>query len=218
MNTINRFYGHYALKASKLLIIVTGLCISVVPSHGYDFQYSLWDANSSNALDYVVGQVNMQRTSEGGNGVSYWNPINNGQEATLTMEFQFPQPTTSVFLSTTLASYNFGGGDYGSGSLWASTDGANWIQIMNNPTPSGIDSYTWYSSDLPDSLIGSSQIWIQAQLETSGWNIMAQFERSSTQDAFDLDANLIPEPSAALIALSGFALCLVRLITTKKSN
>lgn len=204
------------MNMTKLLIIATGLCISAVPSHGYDFQYSLWDANSPNALDYVVGQVNIQRASD---SVSYWCPIANGTEAVLTMEFQFPRATANAYLSTTIASYNFGGSDYGSSSLWASTDGADWIQLLNSPTPSGIDSYAWYSSNLPDSLTGSSEIWIQARLETSGWNIMAQFQRSNGyQNVFELDANLVtvPEPCSALLTLGGVALLMVRHMSKRK--
>ena len=76
------------MKQTKLLIVVTGLCISGFCSQaqGYDFQYSFLDVYSPNALDYVVGQVKMQRTFAG--GVSFWSPISIGQEATLTMEFQ----------------------------------------------------------------------------------------------------------------------------------
>ena len=186
--------------------------------------YSFQDVYSSNALDYVVGQNNIQRTSENGNpssGVSYWNPINNGENATLTFKFAFTQPTKSIYLNTYIGAYNFGGSYYGSDSLWASTDGANWVNLASPPTPSypgyPYGAGTNYDSYLPPFLIGSHEIWIQARLNTSSWNIMAQFCRQDTSWAtnqiFALSGTTvesIPEPSTyALFGIGGIGMLMV---------
>ena len=205
------------------LASITLICF-LPQARAYDFQYGFWNVYSPNALDYVVGQVNLQRTSEGGNpasGVSYWNPIYNGQAASLTLEFTFPRPTASIFLYSHIATYNFGGGNFGSGSLWGSTNGTAWVSLMNAPTPSGIDAGYFYQTNLPDSLTGVAEIWIQARLQTSGWNIMAQFSRQDTaanpNNIFELDANLVPapEPSAVLLALAGFTLVAMQRLRRK---
>jgi len=199
---------------------------SLLPqAKAYDFQYGFWNVYSPNALDHVVGQVNLQRTSEGGNpanGVSYWNPINSGQAASLTLEFTFSRPTTQINLYSHIATYNFGGGNFGSGSLWGSTNGTDWVSLMDAPTPSGIAIGYFYTANLPEALTGASQIWIQARLQTSGSDIMAQFSRQDTaanpNNIFELDANLVPapEPSSVLLAIGGCALVGMQRLRGKK--
>jgi hypothetical protein len=185
-----------------------------------NFQYSFRDVYSLNALDYVVGENNIQRTSENGNpsnGISYWNPINNDQDANITFQFSFSQPTTSIYLNTYIGAYNFGGTSYGSDSLWASTDGINWENLATPPAPPADYPYnagTNYASNLPQSLIGSSDIWIQARLFTTGSNIMAQFCRQDTSWAtnkiFELNAQTIPEPSTyALFGIGAIGMLMV---------
>lgn len=208
MGEVKRFLGIAALAG-----LVTTAC-----GQNWDFQFSYLNVFDPNALDHVVGQVNIQRVSEGywpGFLQSYWCPINNGVEARLTQQFTFAQPTASIFLHDTLASFNFGGGEFGSGSLWASTNGRDWVWLMDAPTPSQQGYGYAYSANLPDSLLGASEIWIQARLQSSGWDIMAQYDRSSYPsegNRFELDANLvpIPEPSAAVFMVGGLALVLHR--------
>jgi hypothetical protein len=186
---------------------------AIQQAKGSDFHYAFWDVYATSSLQYVVGQANIQQTCENGNpqsGVSYWTPIENGTEASLTFKFPFGRATASIFLNASFATYNFGNGDVGSGSLWGSTDGLNWVSLLDAPTPQypGYE-YGWssnYATNLPNSLIGSSNLWIQARLQSSGWNIMAQFLRQdtswNTNNVFQLDANLVPlSPSAPTISV-----------------
>ncbi|HOX57215.1 MAG TPA: hypothetical protein P5205_08725 [Candidatus Paceibacterota bacterium] len=219
MKQITHFYG---LLAAALAVVAVN---AVLPqAKAYDFQYGFVDVYSPNALDYVVGQVNIQRRSEmpdPQNGISYWHPIANGTEARLTLQFTFPRPTTEISLHSGIGAWNFGGGNFGSGSLWASKNGSDWILLLDGPTPPGIDAGYHYDQNLPDSLIGESEIWIQARLNTSGWNIMAQFARQDTRyynyNVFELDANLvtIPEPSSALLTLGGLVLLVLCRLTPR---
>jgi len=145
-----------------------------------------------------VGQTNIVRSNEGGGGDTYWNPINNGTAASLTQVFNFPRPTAQVFLTAHISIFNFGSGEYGSGSLWGSKDGTNWVLLLNAPKPAATAQDYFYATNLPSSLIGSHQIWIQAQLQTTGWNIMAQFQRSYNEiptnyPAFALDVTYAPQ-------------------------
>jgi hypothetical protein len=184
------------MKIIQLTVLMAGLSLFAFKSEAqssWDFTFGYKTVFDSNALEYVVQQQNIERTDEG-NGVTYWNPINNGEEAILTQEFTFPRPTTEIFLNVyDLYIANFGGGDYGSGALLASTNGTNWVLLLNAPTPAGISVGYSYETNLPSSLLGSTQIWIQIQLETTGWDIMAQFRQCcDTNMAFVLDANYTP--------------------------
>jgi len=188
--------------------------VTPASAQNWDFSLSYQNVYSTNALNYVTEQVNMQMTSEG--DITYWNPVNNGAEARLTQKFSFTQPTSSAFLHMNyIYIANFGGGSYGSGSLWGSKNGSDWLQLVDAPTPSSIAAGYNYDGMLPESLMGNRDLWIQARLNTSGWNIMAQFLRYDvgwrTDNAFDLKVALAPEPSALSLLAVGFGgLALVR--------
>jgi hypothetical protein len=210
------------MKSIQLTVLMTGVCFLTFNSRAkasWDFQFGYQNVFSPNALNYVVQQQNIERTSEGANGVTYWNPINAGSEAILTQEFTFPGPTTEIFLNATIATYNFGGSEVGSGSLWASTDDVNWVLLENAPTPSSLGTSYPYAADLPSSLLGADQIYIQAQLDTPTWDILAQFSRTgdsfnpNANDVFSLDANYatssVPDAISTLLLLAfGFPILL----------
>jgi len=153
------------------------LCLSAFHAQAYDFTFGYTNVFAPNATNYVVAQQNIQRTDEG-DGITYWNPVNNGTPASLTQKFTFPRPTAQVFLAAHFSSFNFGSGISGSGSLWGSTDGTNWVSLLNAPTPAGTALDYYYNTNLPSSLIGSYQIWIQARLQTTDLNTLAQFQRA----------------------------------------
>jgi hypothetical protein len=165
----------------------------------WDFQFAYFDVLDTNVLNYVVQQQNIQIVNEGDN-ISYWCPITNGTEAILTQEFTFPQPTAQIFLLASLSSFNFAAGEYGSGSLWGATDGTNWVQLENAPTPAGQGYGYTFQTNLPSSLVGKNQVWIQARLQTVGYNIMAQFSRqNNVTNAFELDVNYVTLPQANFV-------------------
>jgi len=172
--------------------------------NSWDFVHSYKNVYSSNALDYVFDQQNIARVSEG--GITYWSPAAGGQEARLTQKFVFNRPTASAFLHINyIYVASFSGA--GSGSLWASKDGNEWTQLVDAPTPSFAAGYG-FNDYLPKNLMGSNEIWIQARLQSSGWNIMAQFLRYDaawrTDNAFDLKVRLDShDTSPPIITLIG---------------
>jgi hypothetical protein len=185
-----------------LTVLTAGLSLLTFKAEAqssWDFQFAYFDVLDTNVLNYVVQQQNIQIINEGDN-ISYWCPIANGAEAILTQEFTFPRPTAQVFLLASLSSFNFGSGEYGSGSLWGAIDGTNWLQLENAPTTSELGYGYTYNTNLPSSLIGSTQVWIQARLQTTGDNILAQFSRqNNVTNAFELDANYVPLPQAIFV-------------------
>jgi hypothetical protein len=187
------------------------------------FNFGYLDVYSPNALNYVVQQQNIERSSEGGNpadGISYWNPVNNGTPAILTQEFTFSGPTTEISLYAEISVFNFDG-NTGSGSLWASTDDVNWVELVNAPTTSSAEYTYIYNGNLPNSLLGANQIFIQTQLETSGDDIWGQFNRQDTSvnngagyndggNIFQLDANYTSAvPESSTVSLFGIGLAIL---------
>jgi hypothetical protein len=226
MTRITRFYG---LFTAVLAIAAMNTFLPQADAQTWDFQYTYQNVFQANAMDYVVEQSNIQRIDERA-GISYWCPIANGTEARLTQEFIFPEPTLHLSLDARIDTWDFGGGNYGFGSLWGSTDGTTWVQLMDAPTPSFNATYRyatqvnppndqWAPKEVPASLEGTTQFWLQIRLETSGMDILAQFGRSASLPLFELDANYVtvPEPSSALLTLGGLALFLVRRMTAFKS-
>ena len=178
----------------KTLNLIIGIAtfaaiVTAAQGQGWDYVFSYRNVYATNALDNVVEQSNMARKSEG--NITYWSPVTNGSEARLTQKFVFPQPTESAFLNIDyIYIANFSSTSYGNGSLWGSKDGTNWIQLVNAPRPAGTALGYSYSTNLPASLMGSGQLWLQARLQTQGVNNMAQFLRYDaswrTNNCFDL--------------------------------
>jgi hypothetical protein len=206
----------------KRLLPITAVAafLYCTPAHAWDFVYGYHDPYSANAQDYTVAQLNLQRTSEASDpehGVSYWHPDGSSADASITYKFSFAQPTTTVYLFSHIATFDFGGGNSGFGSLWGSTDGSTWTLLMDAPKPAGrIDQGYFYDGNLPASLTGSSDLWIQARLQTSGWNIMAQFSRADTAavspdfNIFQVNATLVPEPTSLSLMAMTFVATLLR--------
>ncbi len=179
-----------------------------------DFVYGYKTVLSANADEYVVGIQNVRKYDEGTPGASYWAPISNGVIGLLTQKFVFSAPTTAIYHYSQLASYNFGGGNYGATSLWGSTDGSSWQLLLDNPTPVSIDSYVYYDQNLPNSLVGTDALWLQTRFLSHGWTIMAQSTHAGQGNSFNmfqLNANLAPEPtSLALLVVSASFMLSVR--------
>jgi hypothetical protein len=89
-----------------------------------------------------------------------------------------------------------------------------WGRIENAPTQGVAQANYFYQGNLPNSLLGANQIYIQTQLNTSGLNILAQLGRYDTKggdvhDIFDLNANYttaVPENSTLSLFGIGFAI------------
>lgn len=206
------------MKPIQTTIVIAGLSLLTSKAQAqssWNFEYGIYNIFSPNATAYVVQQQNIEQVNEG-SGVSYWCPVNNGEVATLTQEFTFSGPTTAIYLNTQVCSFNLGALGSGIGALYASTDGVNWTLLGNAPTPSQVESSTAlvYNGDLPNSLLGANQIYIQAQLESSGWNITSQFERQDGDfegdgaNIFQLDANYttaVPEAPSSTLLVVGLA-------------
>ena len=159
-------------------------------SQNWDWSHVYRTCYSENALDYVIEQTNVTRRTEGG-GITYWCPINNNQESRITKKFNFTKNIGEAFLKVDyIYIANFSATQFGGGSLWASKDGNNWVEILDAPRPQAIASGYKYSNSIPASLLGTKELWIQVRMKSQGWNIMSQFLRyhqnERTDNSFEL--------------------------------
>ena len=152
------------------------------------FVFDLFHVNQKDADKYLVLKSNVKKYSEWQNPpVTYWGPMENGVDASLTYKFPLPAKPKKIDLIAHLASFNFAnGGGKGSGhsSLWGSKDGKNWILLLDNPVPDRIDSYKKFTGPIPAELLGEEELWMQLRFRTEGAPnssyTCAQFARSSS--------------------------------------
>ena len=203
----------------KLLTFFALTTVIATASAQWDFEYSYPSVTDSQVGTYVAGMTNMQAVNDGRN--QYFIPIANGTEAQITYHFPVSGTIADAYVFSHIATYDFGGGRFGFGSLWGSTNGLNWQLLMDAPTPSGrIDMGYFYDQHLPASLLGDDEIWIQTRLQTSGLNIMAQFSRTDNTvpiQIFQFKADVVPEPTSGALLLCAGALCLRRQCRSLKS-
>jgi hypothetical protein len=198
-------------KRPLSLVVAVAIALSS-PAISDDFYYSYSDVFQATAENYTVDLVNVQKINEG--IVHYYCPITLDAPAYLTYHFTFAGAVSDARLFAHLASYNFGNGVSGFGSLWGSANGSMWQLLMDAPTPSSrIDMGYFYDSSLPSSMLGGNDIWIQARMQASGWDIMSQFSRTDINvpvEIFRLNAVYVPEPSTyALFGLGAIGMLMV---------
>jgi len=148
----------------------------------WDFDYSYTHVHATNALVHIVEKQNIQKFTEWQRPPhTYWAPVKNDSIAKLTYRFDFPNPTSEVYLHADCDAWSFESDSNnqskakGAAAILASVDGQNWIDLMNRISPTviwgdttGNDQALGYRNNLPEELIGSNQLWIQVQMLCSG--------------------------------------------------
>ncbi len=220
------------MKISHCFLVTAAALCACAPirASAANFIYTYQTVFDANADTYIVNRQNVAKYSEWQNPpATYWGPSANDVNASLTLRFSFAQPTSQISLYANLLTANWrpgGRADYGYASIWASTDGASWQLLLDDPTPTGtvpVGSAAIYNQAVPSSLIGATDFWLQVRMWTtasfaspspaaSDWTD-AQFSRwdpnnpSPSGNNFLLTAATVPEPTAlALGALAALAL------------
>ena len=183
-------------------ILAVSMCCSGAKTYAeeqkWDFEYGFKHLNEVGADKYVVENKNLRKYTEWQNPpITYLGPKSNDVDCSLTRKFTFDRPTSTARLKVNLATYNFGGGRVGKASCWASVDGKDWKLVLDNPTPSRIDSYKGFDDELPKELTGSKELWVQMRLHVSrapnSSYTLAQFGRSTANaksNVFEIKAKL----------------------------
>ena len=121
------------------------LITEVCAQESWDFEYGYKHVDQDNAEDYLFETSNTRIYSEWHDPpVTYWGPSANDVTGTITYKFEFDRPTEKIHLKASIASFNFpqpgfAGTGKGDTSLWASVDNAEWVELVYNPLPFGVD-------------------------------------------------------------------------------
>jgi hypothetical protein len=145
----------------------------------------------------------------------YLRPTANFVDALVTYRFDLGAEITAAYLSTRLNTEWSGASSSqgGTGSIWGSKDGENWSLLLNVPAPPSSETGTRegiFAENLPSSLLGGDEIWIQARLRTVLDINDARFSPTdipTTGNVFEFKATTVPEPSS--VALAGLGLVLL---------
>lgn len=164
-------------------------------ARAWDQTISYQNIFAANAMKHVVEQTNIERDTFG--EITFWRPVANDKEARLTQKFVFSRPVVKACLRVDyIFVTNYGARGSGKGSLWGSKDGKVWVQLGDSPTPTEVAAGLNYASTLPESLMGGTELWVQARLFTQGSHREAQFLRydagARNNNCFDLSVNLEP--------------------------
>jgi hypothetical protein len=130
------------MKTIRSIATASVILLTICHTYGLSFTYSYSDVFDASAEDFLVNQSNVQKVNEG--IVHYYSPITPDTPASLTYHFDLSGTITDASLFAHLGSYNFGGGLFGFGSLWGSTDGTTWQLLMDALTPSSIAQGYFY--------------------------------------------------------------------------
>jgi len=168
------------------------------------FRFALRDVNQETADAFLTKNVGMKKWTDQFMfpRVSYWAPIANNSEGTLTYRFDFGGTADSIHLRVVSDCWDFsreaGGVGRGASAVELSRDGENWIALENNIEPRRWGVPIAIASNVPDEFLGAGTLWVRVRCITegapvdNGYNV-AQFARTRPDRkavAFEVSANL----------------------------
>jgi hypothetical protein len=189
------------MKNAPIITVLAAMaCLSLQASGQdvWDFEYGYDHVLSANANEHNSSVANAVKIHEG--IFYYYQPANgNLNPGVITKKFTFANPTEEAYLFSVVHTFKWSYGE-GSGSIHASKDGATWVPLASADPP----LYGQYNSGavnglLPASVLGTNELWIRAEINTSGSSSLrntAQYSRgmANGSDSFRIRVNLTPEP------------------------
>ena len=142
----------------------------------WDWTYSFQNPSTPGAMDHVVYTSNAEITDD--YYAVYWTPVVGGTTfvsrsqpgdtppAVIRYHFSFDRPIESAYLDTDTPTFWF---SYSRGHNYVlgSKDGADWVVIQETASPSeegGPARNGHFMGELPASLMGGTELWLQAEL------------------------------------------------------
>ena len=162
-------------------VIQTILLIALIPVQAQpspvprsdDFRFSFKNVFEQGAEKYLIEMVNMKRfREEFYPHAKYYGVDKDGIEARLTYRFPLEKPIAKARIRANLMTCNFEnnkrqGSGQSSGSIWCSTNGKDWVQLLDCPVPkTGVLVENPLNRFLPDSFRGQMTIWIQIRMNS----------------------------------------------------
>ena len=176
-----------------------------------DFRFSFKNVFEPEAEKYLVEKVNIVRfREEFYPHAKYYGVDKDNQEARLTYRFSLEKPIAKARIRANLMTCNFENNKNqgrGQGSIWCSTDGREWIRLLDCPVPkNGVLLENPVNQFLPEVFRGQRTIWLQVRMyskdRTDQDYCVAQFCRLDdcpkdfNAPVFDLRVTCQPYPDA----------------------
>ncbi|MCU7834140.1 MAG: hypothetical protein KZQ83_02715 [gamma proteobacterium symbiont of Taylorina sp.] len=157
----------------QITAIVFLFIISTSLSFAYDFSYTINNPSSATADDYIVSSNNAVIQTE--SNYVYWKQdigaatMDNAEPGTIIYHFNFSMSVAEakLYIRTTTFHWTY---SKGHSFIYASTDGINWIKLVEATPPPDNGGYNIqsYNQLLPDSFTGSKDIWLKVELNSYG--------------------------------------------------
>ncbi|MCU7834017.1 MAG: FecR family protein [gamma proteobacterium symbiont of Taylorina sp.] len=190
----------------QITTIFLVMIISTSLSFAYDFSYIINNPSAATADDYIVSTSNAVIKSE--TDAIYWKQdigaetMDGAEPGTIIYHFNFDKPVSEAKLFIRTSTFHW---DYSQGHsyIYASTDGSNWIKLVEALPPEFAGANTQsYNDFLPASFSGSKDIWLKVELNSYGsnaangsvWTNTAQHSRYSASidnKTFQLDVDYL---------------------------
>jgi len=184
-------------KVFIALSMVQALSLEV-HAESYDFRYTLKSAMQADAEKYLVEKQNFKAFQESFKpNCVYWGVVRNNEPARLTFRFKLKQPLESAMLNTNMLTSNFNnsealGDGLGTGSLWCSADGKDWILLKEARMPvDRVVEHHFFINRLPERLKGSREIWLQVRMQASGMTDPDYSTAQFARNMHDMDVNML---------------------------
>lgn len=136
-----------------------------------DFRFSFRNVFEPAAENYLVEMVNMKRfREEFYPHAKYYGVDRDNAEARLTYRFTFEKPIAKARFRAIVMTCNFEnnkslGSGQSYGSIWCSTDGRQWVQLLDCPMPrTGVLVENPINQHLPEIFRGQKSIWLQVRM------------------------------------------------------
>lgn len=142
-------------------------------SRSDDYRFSFKHVFEPDADKHLVEAVNMKKFREDFfPHAKYYGVLKDDVDSRLTYRFKLEKPIARARLRANLITCNFEnnkiqGMGQSEGSLWCSTDGRNWMLLLDCPMPkTGVLMENPVNHFLPDVFKGKTEIWFQVRMKS----------------------------------------------------
>jgi|GEM_PF-1624391 len=179
------------MKIIPVIFFSTLFCHSL--SYSADFSYQINNPSAANADDYIVNTNNAELKEEG--DVIYWKQdigaktLEESNPGVITYHFSFEQSIAdaTLFIRTSTFHWSY---SKGHSYVYTSTDGSNWIKLLEATPPEYGDATTKaYNDKLPANFIGAKDIWLRVELNAYGENASRGGAMTNTAQHSRYDSN-----------------------------
>jgi hypothetical protein len=188
-----------------LPLLLLGFLQNTRAASNWDWEFTHWSVFDENAQYYVTEKSTVAKITLG--ELTFWAPQQGTTAGQLTQRFVFTNSIVDARLQIPVIQVGHtANNNSGSISVWASKNGTDWERLLDAPPPPLPEmnqlvaiSHTYsYNQSLPQTLLGSSELWLQVRMASTGDPMLSRFlqYRSGSDDnlPFTLSIRFAPKP------------------------